>query len=57
MQLTTMHDVNQPKAVTIRPTPDDNKILSALRKKLGLSATSVIRQALRLLAEKEKVKV
>lgn len=44
-----------PSAVTIRPTLDDNRILAALSKKLGIKASSVIRQALRLLAEKEGV--
>lgn len=44
------------KAITIRPTPEDNKIIDGLTRKLGITATSVIRQGLRLLAEKEKVK-
>jgi hypothetical protein len=52
----TLHDMAIPKALTIKPTPEDYRIVSALGKKLGLNTTSVIRQALRLLAEKEKVK-
>lgn len=45
-----------PKAITIRPTPEDNRIVIALRRKLGINASAVTRQAWRLLAEKEKVK-
>jgi len=53
----TLHDMKKaPQAVTIRPTAEDNRILQALCKKLGGSLTSVIRQALRVLAEKEGVR-
>jgi hypothetical protein len=45
-----------PQAITIRPTPEDYKIVTALCKKLGANTTGVIRQGLRLLARKEKVK-
>jgi Flp pilus assembly protein TadB len=45
-----------PKAITIRPSLEDFRIVVALRKKLGANASGVIRQALRLLAEKERVK-
>jgi len=44
-----------PQAVTIRPTAEDNRILRDLCKKLGGTATSVIRHALRVLAAKEGV--
>jgi len=51
-----LHDMKkQPQAVTIKPTPEDNRLISLLSKKLGLNTTSVIRQALRLLAAKEGV--
>jgi hypothetical protein len=46
-----------PKTITIRPNPEDSKIVIALRKKLGLNPTGLFRQALRLLAAKEKVRV
>jgi len=56
MHKTTVHDMKKfPQAVTIRPTSEDNRILAALCKKLGGTATSVIRQALRVLAAKEGV--
>ena len=45
-----------PRAVTIRPTVDDYRILAALMKKLGVNTSAVVRMALRLLAAKEKVK-
>lgn len=45
----------QPKAVTIKPTAEDNRIIASLSQKLGLNTTSVIRQALRLLAAKESI--
>jgi hypothetical protein len=38
---------------SVRTSPEDRKILSALCKKLGGSITSVTRQAWRVLAEKE----
>jgi len=56
MQRITLHDMKRnPQAVTIRPKPEDNRIIAALCKKLGGTPTSVIRQALRVLAEKENV--
>lgn len=39
----------------LKPTPEDYKLVIALCKKLGGTTTSVIRQALRVLAEKEGV--
>ena len=45
--------MKHPQAVSIRPTAEDNKLIALLCKKLGGTATSVIRQALRLLADKE----
>jgi hypothetical protein len=45
-----------PRAVTIRPTEEDYRLLAALMKKLGINASSVTRQAWRLLAAREKVK-
>jgi hypothetical protein len=41
------------QTVGIRPTPEDSKILAALSKKLGVTATQVFRLALRALATKE----
>ena len=46
----------QRKMVSIRPSPQDDKILTALAAKLGVNASAVIRLGLRLLAEKEGVK-
>jgi len=46
-----------PKLISIRPTAEDGRIVSQLRRKLGISASAVIRLGLRRLAEKEKVKV
>jgi hypothetical protein len=56
MQCITLKNMKPPQAITIRPTPKDYKILHTLCSKLGINASSVIRQALRLLAAKEKVK-
>jgi hypothetical protein len=47
--------MKQPKQIGLKPTTEDFKILTALCKKLGGSNTSVIRQALRVLAAKEGV--
>jgi len=41
--------------VGMRPTPEDTKLLAALTKKLGVTATQVFRLALRALATKEDV--
>jgi len=42
--------------VSIRPSPQDDKILAALKAELGVNASAVIRLGLRLLAKKVKVK-
>ena len=58
MTVIRLHDMKPsrtPRAVTIRPTVDDYRILTALRKKLGVNASAVIRQALRALAAKESI--
>lgn len=39
---------------SIRPTAEDRRILADLTKWLGLTATSVIRQALRVLHQQEQ---
>jgi hypothetical protein len=49
--------MKRPKNVGIKPTAEDYRILDALCKKLGGSPTSVIRQALRVLAAKEGLPV
>ena len=56
MRCITLHDMNMPQAITIRPTPEDYKIVVALCKKKGGNLSSVTREAWRLLARKEKVK-
>jgi hypothetical protein len=45
-----------PKAnITIRPTPEDQRIVAALRKKFGIDTSQVFRLAIRALATKEGV--
>ncbi len=39
--------------ITIRPTPDDVKIVASLRKKLGVDTSQIFRLAIRALATKE----
>lgn len=39
--------------ISVRPTADDSKIVGALRKKLGVDVSQILRLALRALAEKE----
>lgn len=41
--------------VTIRPTPEDQKIVAALRRKLGVDTSQIFRLAIRVLATKEGV--
>lgn len=41
--------------LTIRPTPEDKKLIAALRKKLGVEVSQIIRLSLRALATKEGV--
>lgn len=43
----------QPQNVTIRPTPEDLKLMDDLGAKLGVSVSQVIRLGLRALATKE----
>ena len=49
------HMTRKSKTSGIRYTPDDKKILDALRKKLGVDQTQIVRLALRALATKEGV--
>lgn len=39
--------------ISFKPTAEDQRILAALKKKLGANTTGVIRQALRVLRDKE----
>jgi hypothetical protein len=58
MQCITKEDMKRmPQALTIRPSPYDNRLVAALRRKLRISTSAVIRMGLRSLAEKEKVEV
>jgi hypothetical protein len=41
--------------LSIRPTPEDRKLMNDLRKKLGVETSQIIRLALRALATKEGV--
>jgi hypothetical protein len=41
--------------LSIRPTTEDQKILNALRRKLGIGDSQLFRLAIRLLAAKEGV--
>jgi hypothetical protein len=47
----------QMRTTSLRTSPEDRRILVALCKKLGGNATSIVRQALRVLAAKEGVAV
>jgi hypothetical protein len=40
--------------ISFKPTAEDRKILASLKKKLGANTSGVIRQALRVLRDKEK---
>jgi hypothetical protein len=41
--------------ITIRPTPEDRKIVGALHKKLGVDTSQIFRLAIRVLAAKEGI--
>ena len=41
--------------MTIRPTPEDRKLMAELEEKLGIGPSQIIRLGLRLLATKEGV--
>jgi len=41
--------------INIRPTPEDQKILGALHRKLGVDTSQIFRLAIRSLAAKEGV--
>jgi hypothetical protein len=41
--------------INIRPTPEDQKIVGALHRKLGVDTSQIFRLAIRVLAEKEGV--
>jgi hypothetical protein len=45
---------NEVTPVSFKPNDEDRKILDWLKKKLGASTSGVIRQALRVLRDKEK---
>jgi len=48
---------NKPNRTSgIRFTEDDQKILNALRKKLGVDTTQIVRLAIRALSDKEEVR-
>jgi hypothetical protein len=40
--------------ISFKPTEEDRKILDWLRKKLGANTSGIIRQAIRVLRDKEK---
>lgn len=44
------------KQTSIRLTPEAKELIERLSKKLGINHTSVIEMAIRVLAEKEKVR-
>jgi hypothetical protein len=44
----------QPK-INVRPTPEDQKLVAALHRKLGVDTSQIVRLALRALAIKEGV--
>jgi hypothetical protein len=41
--------------INIRPTPEDQKLLGALHRKLGVDTSQIFRLAIRVLAAKEGV--
>lgn len=41
--------------INVRPTPEDQKIFAALRRKLGVDNSQIVRMGIRLLATKEGV--
>lgn len=45
---------NREVMITFRPTDEDRKILSWLKKKLGANTAGIIRQAIRALRDKEQ---
>lgn len=46
--------ITSPK-LSVRPTDDDMRLVNALRKKLGVDVSQILRLALRALASKEGV--
>jgi hypothetical protein len=53
IQCCSMAD-NREIIITFRPTTEDRKILSWLKKKLGANTAGIIRQAIRALKDKEE---
>ena len=53
IQCCSMAD-NREVIITFRPTDEDRKILSWLKKKLGANTAGIIRQAIRALRDKEQ---
>jgi hypothetical protein len=45
----------KPPVISIRPTREDDQIVSALNRKLGVDKSQIFRLAIRVLAEKEGV--
>jgi hypothetical protein len=43
------------KLISIRPTPEDQKLIGMLHKKLGVDTSQIFRLAIRALATKEGV--
>jgi hypothetical protein len=43
--------------ITIRPTPEDQKLIDLLHRKLGVDTSQIFRLAIRVLAAKEGVTV
>jgi len=43
------------QTTSLRLTADDRKVMEALRKKLGVDATQIVRLAIRALAAKERI--
>jgi hypothetical protein len=54
MAIASKTKVNSAK-INIRPTPEDQKLLGALHRKLGVDTSQIFRLAIRALAIKEGV--
>ena len=47
--------VKNGKLISIRPTPEDQKLIGLLHRKLGVDTSQIFRLAIRVLATKEGV--
>jgi hypothetical protein len=55
MATVTKVKANNSAQINIRPTPEDQKLVAALHRKLGVDTSQIFRLAIRVLATKEGV--